>query len=144
MLKNNSIAMSKLFEYSKIAEENDFIGREDEVKKISSNFIFLTNTALLAPQGWGKSSLMHRAAQEARRKEKNLRFCFLNLSNVRSEERFYEILAQGVLKAVSKNQDEVVNNVKKFFPHTSPRITFDASGDFIVDFDWEEIRQNQD
>ena len=144
MLKNNPITMSKLFEYSKIAEENDFIGREDEVKKISSNFIFLTNTALLAPQGWGKSSLMHRAAQEARHKEKNLRFCFLNLSNVRSEERFYEILAQGVLKAVSKNQDEVVNNVKKFFPHTSPRITFDASGDFIVDFDWEEIRQNQD
>ena len=32
--------------------------------------------------------------------------------------QLYEILAQGVLKAVSKNQDEVVNNVKKFFNTT--------------------------
>lgn len=136
--------MSKLFDYSKIAEGNNFVGREDEVKKLSTDFIFLTNTVLSAPQGWGKSSLMHRAAQEARHKEKNIRFCFVDLSNVRNEERFYELLAQGVLKAVSKNQDEVVNNVKKYFLHTSPRVAFDASGDFTVDFDWEDIRQNQD
>lgn len=136
--------MSKLFDYNKIAEGNHFIGREDEVKKLSSDFIFLTNTALLAPQGWGKSSLVHRAAQEARHKEKNIRFCFVDLSNVRNEERFYELLVQGVLRAVSASQEEVVDNVRKYFPHTSPRVSFDASGSFTVDFDWEEIRRNQD
>lgn len=136
--------MSKLFDYSKIAEGNHFAGREDEVKRLSSDFVFLTNTAVIAPQGWGKSSLLHKAAQEAGHKEKNMRFCFVDLSNVRNEERFYELLAQAVLKAVSKSQDEVVDNVKTFFSHTSPRVAFDASGDFTVDFDWEDIRQNQD
>ncbi len=136
--------MSKLFDYSKIAEGDYFVGREDEVKKLSSDFIFLTNTALLAPQGWGKSSLVHRAAQEARHKEKNIRFCFVDLSNVRNEERFYELLVQGLLRAVSASQEEVVDNVKIYFPHTSPRVSFDAAGSFTVDFDWEEIRRNQD
>lgn len=144
MLENNTFTMSKLFDYSKIAEGKNFVGREDEVKKLSSDFIFLTNTALIAPQGWGKSSLMHKAAQESIHKEKNIRFCFVDLSNVRNEERFFELLAQAVLKAVSDNQEEVVDNVKKYFPHTSPRVAFDASGDFTVDFDWEDIRQNQD
>ena len=136
--------MSKLFDYSKIAEGDHFVGREDEIKKLSSDFIFLTNTALLAPQGWGKSSLVHKAALEARHKEKNMRFCFVDLSNVRNEERFYELLVQGVLRAVSRNQEEVVDNVRKYFPHTSPRISFDATGSFAVDFDWEQIRQNRD
>ena len=109
--------MSKLFDYSKIAEGSHFVGREDEVKKLSGDFVFLTNTALLAPQGWGKSSLVHRAAQEARHKEKNIRFCLVDLSNVRNEERFYELLVQGVLRAVSESQEEVVENVRKYFPH---------------------------
>lgn len=136
--------MSKLFDYSKIAKGNHFVGRDEEVKRLSTDFIFLTNTAVLSPRGYGKSSLIHRAAQEARHKEKNIRFCFADLSNVRNEERFYELLVQAVLKAVSGSQKEVVDNVRKYFPHTFPKVTFDASGDFTVDFDWEEIRRNQD
>ena len=136
--------MAKLFDYSKIAEGKHFVGRDDEVKRLSSDFIFLTNTAIIAPEGWGKSSLVHKAASDAMHKEKALRFCFTDLSNVRNEERFYELLVQGVLKAVSRNQSEVVENVKKYFCSTSPRVTFDTEGSFTVDFDWEDIRRNQD
>lgn len=136
--------MSKLFDYSKIAEGKHFVGREEEVKRLSSDFIFLTNTAVMAPQGWGKSSLVCRAAKDACHKDKDLRFCRVDLSNVRNEERFYELFVQAVLRSVSRNQTEVVENVRKYFPHTSPRVTFNASGYFTVDFDWEEIRRNQD
>ena len=136
--------MAKLFDYSKIAEGKHFVGRDEEVKRLSSDFIFLTNTAIIAPDGWGKSSLVHKAAGDAMHKEKTLRFCFTDLSNVRNEERFYEMLVQGVLKAVSRNQSEVVENVKKYFCSTSPRVTFDSEGSFTVDFDWEDIRRNQD
>lgn len=136
--------MSKLFEYSKIAVGKHFVGREEEVKRLSSDFIFLTNTAVLAPQGWGKSSLVQRAAKDACHKEKTLRFCRIDLSNVRNEERFYELFVQEVLRSVSGNRTEVVENVEKYFPHTSPRVTFGSSGAFSVDLDWEEIRRNQD
>ena len=101
------MTMPKLFDYSNIAEGSSFIGREDELKRLSSDFIFLTNTVVTAPQGWGKSSLIHRAAQDARQKSKDHRFCFVELSNVRNEERFYELLVQGVLKSVSGTQTEV-------------------------------------
>lgn len=135
--------MSKLFEYNKIAENNHFAGREEEVKRLSSDFIFLTNTALLSPRGWGKSSLVNMAAKEAMHKEKNLRLCLVSLSNVRNEERFYELLAQSVLRTISNSQEEVAENVRKYFPGSSPMVTFDASGSFTVDFDWKDIRQNQ-
>ena len=114
MWENNTFTMAKLFDYSKIAEGKHFVGRDDEVKRLSSDFIFLTNTAIIAPDGWGKSSLVHKAAGDAMHKEKTLRFCFTDLSNVRNEERFSEMLVQGVLKAVSRNQSEVVENVKKY------------------------------
>ena len=77
--------MYNLFNDSNIAAKKLFVGREDEMKRLSSDFIFLTNTAVLAPRGYGKSSFIRVAAQEAFRKEKNLRFCFVDLSNVRNE-----------------------------------------------------------
>ena len=136
--------MHKLFDYSNIAEGSSFIGREDELKRLSSDFIFLTNTVVTAPQGWGKSSLIHRAAQDARQKSKDHRFCFVELSNVRNEERFYELLVQGILKSVSGTQTEVVENVRKYFSDVSPKVSFDPSGSFSVSLDWEEIRRNKD
>ncbi len=138
--------MSKIFDCNDIARGSGFWGREDEVKRLSSNFVFLTNTMLLAPQGWGKTSLIHRAAEMALHKEKSLRFCYFSLSNVRNEERFYELLVQSVLKAVSVCQEDVVENVRKYFPNICPRVTFTAGPvfEFSVDFDWEDIRHNQD
>ena len=136
--------MSKIFDYSKIAINDTFVGRDEELKRLSSDFFLLTNAAVLAPRGYGKSSLIHAAAQVAAHRDKDLRFCFVDLSNVRNEERFYELLCQGVLKAVSRNQEEVVENVKRLFSNVVPRISFDSSGDFTVDLDWSQARNNQD
>lgn len=136
--------MSKLFEYSKIVQKESFIGRNVEVNRLSSAFMNLENTAVLAPQGWGKSSLIHRAAQVAARKDGNLCVCLVDLSNVRNEERFYELLAQGVLMSVSRNQKEVVENVNRLFAGIKPKISFADSFSFSVDFDWNDIRSHQD
>ena len=66
--------MGKIFNYNGIAQDIHFVGRETEIKKLSSDFVFLTNTAILAPQGWGKSSLVRQAAKVASHKERKLRF----------------------------------------------------------------------
>lgn len=138
--------MVKPFDFNRIAEGDSFCGRNDELKKLSSNFILMTNTAVIAPQGWGKSSLVHKAAEVASRKDKDIRFCHVRLSNVRSEERFYELLALGVLRAVSRTREDVVANVMKYFKYTRPRVSFgDTSAfDFNIDMDWEEIRRYKD
>lgn len=136
--------MSKLFDCSKIARGSSFVGRKDELKKLSSDFIFLTNTAVLAPRGWGKTSLVYNAAEEAMHKDKTIRFCHVDLANVRDEERFYELLAGSVLRAVSSDQEAVLENVRRFFPHTQPRIRFkaDSLDSLDIHFDWEVARRN--
>ena len=138
--------MDKPFDFNQIADIDGFCGRKDELKKLSSNFILLTNTAVIAPQGWGKSSLLHKAAEVASRKDNDLRFCHVKLSNVRSEERFYELLVQGVLRAVSKSQEDIISNVKKYFRYTHPRVSFGGTSalNFNIDMDWEEIRRHKD
>ena len=136
--------MSKLFEYSKIVQKEGFIGRNEEVNRLSSDFSALENCAVLAPQGWGKSSLIHRSAQVASRKDGNLCVCIVDLSNVKNEERFYELLAQAVLKSVSRNQKEVVENVNRLFSGIKPRISFADAFSFSVDFDWNDLRLHRE
>lgn len=138
--------MRNPFDFNKIAQGDAFVGRKDEVKKLSSDFMLLTNTAVIAPQGWGKSSLVRMAAEVASRRDKNLRFCHVSLSNVRNEERFYELFAKGVLMAVSKTQEDVVSYVKKYFRNIRPRVSFGDGSvlDFNVDMDWDEIRHHRD
>lgn len=138
--------MDKVFNYNGIAQDIHFVGRETEIKKLSSDFVFLTNTAILAPQGWGKSSLVRQAAKVAFHKERALRFAYVDLSNVRNEERFYELLVCGVLRSVSSTQKEVLDNVGRYFTDFRPRISFgsDSVESLNVDFDWEDIRRNRD
>ena len=98
--------MSKLFEYSKIAVGKHFVGREEEVKRLSSDFIFLTNTAVMAPQGWGKSSLIQRAAKDACHKEKTLRFHIVGLTGAESEEILYGTVGRIVGKVMRIGHDD--------------------------------------
>lgn len=138
--------MDKIFNYNGIARDIHFVGRETEIKKLSSDFIFLTNTAVLAPQGWGKSSLVRQAIKVASHKERSLRLCYVPLANVRNEERFYELLVEGILKAVSKTQKDVLENVSKYLNDLHAKIGFDSDTveSLSVDFDWSEIRRSQD
>lgn len=138
--------MSNPFEFNKIASKDNFIGRNEEVKRLSSNHILLANTALMAPQGWGKTSLVRMSAELASRGDKDIRFCHISLSNVRNEERFLELLVKGLLQSVSKTQEDVISYVTKCFTGVRPKVSFGEgeSLDFSVDFDWDEIRRHQD
>lgn len=135
--------MGKLFEYSKYVDNQDFVGRKEEVERLSANFVFLTNSILLAPQGWGKSSLMRKAAAAATVKDRKLRFCHVNLSNVRDQERFYELLAQGIIQAVSSTVEEAVSYLSRFFVNPSPKLEFKTpSIDGIrLNYDRNDIRK---
>jgi len=103
--------MKGLFEYGNAVDRQHFVGREEEISRLSADFMFLTNTVVVAPQGWGKTSLVLQAARSACAKEPKLRFCHVDLSTVRDEERFLILLAQNVLRAVSDGIEDAVSNV---------------------------------
>ena len=138
--------MEKLFEYSRYAENQYFVGRSEEISRLSTNFIFLTNTVVVAPHGWGKTSLVLQAAKVACAKEPKLRFCHVDLSVVRDEENLLTLLAQSVLRTVSTGIEDAVSNVKRYFARIEPKIGFGNGSvdDISLEFDHGDIRANRD
>ena len=93
--------MGTPFTYGKIAIDENFISREVETTNLVWNFASLSNTIIIAPRGWGKSSLVNKAAKLAMEQDNKLRICHIDLFNVRNEEHFYSLLAQKVIAATS-------------------------------------------
>ena len=54
------------FAYGKIVEDADFTDRTDETVHLANNFRSLTNTAIISPRRWGKSSLVAKAIKASK------------------------------------------------------------------------------
>ena len=100
--------MEAPFIYGRIATDENFIDREVETTNLVWNFVSLSNTIIISPRGWGKSSLVNKAAKLAMEHDSKLRICHIDLFNVRNEEHFYSLLAQKVIAATSTKWEEAV------------------------------------
>lgn len=138
--------MESPFKYGKIAENEYFTNRENEIKQLVFNFLSLVNTILISPRRWGKSSLVAKAAKAAILKDKGLKICFLDLFNIRNEGQFYEEFAKEILKNTSTSADIILENAKKFLKRLMPKISFspDSNNEISLSFDWNEANKNPD
>ncbi len=138
--------METPFVYGKLATGENFTNREAEQQRLIENFRSGTNTVLISPRRWGKSSLVHKSAVEARKTAPDMIIIFIDLFNIRSEEEFYKCLAESVIRATSNRIEEIMNNVKEFMKEWIPRISFspDAHQEFSLSLDWAEIKRQPD
>lgn len=138
--------METPFVFGKIASDKNFANRKKELKQLQLNFSSQINTILISPRRWGKSSLVIKAAQEVQKKDKKIRFCFIDMYNIRSEEQFYQLLALEVLKISSSKIEGIVQNAKNFIGQLVPRISFspDIPGEFSLGLDWQEVKKKPD
>lgn len=135
--------MKTPFTFGKIALDKDFTNRTKETERLRQNFISLTNTILISPRRWGKSSLVTKAAKLATDKNKKIRFCFIDLNNVRTEEQFYKNLATEVLKASSSKIETTLSNAKKLMGKFIPTITVSPTPEssFQLGLNWSEVKK---
>lgn len=135
--------MKTPFTFGKIALDKDFTDRTKETERLRQNFISLTNTILISPRRWGKSSLVTKAAKLATDKNKKIRFCFIDLNNVRTEEQFYKNLATEVLKASSSKFETTLSNAKKLMGKFTPTITVSPTPEssFQLGLNWSEVKK---
>jgi len=135
--------MKTPFTFGKIAIDKDFTDREKETERLTRNFVSLTHTILISPRRWGKSSLVTKASNIAAEKNKSLRFSFIDLNNVRTEEQFYQNLATEVLKVSSGRIETIMNTAKKFLGSFIPTITIspDPESSFQLGVDWKEVKR---
>lgn len=138
--------MEAPFIFGRIATDENFTDREKETEHLVNNFESLINTVIISPRRWGKSSLVHRAADIAMRVDKNIRICTIDLFNVKTEEQFYTVLARKLIQGTSSRWEEAVENAKKFFSRLVPKISVGAGpgNEISIDFDWEEMKSNPD
>ena len=104
--------MKAPFAYGRIVTDKNFISREIETINLVWNFASLSNTIIISPRGWGKSSLVNKAAKLAMGQDNKLRICHIDFFNVRNEEHFYSQLPQKVIAATSSNWKETVEGAK--------------------------------
>lgn len=138
--------MEAPFIFGRIATDENFTDREKETEHLVNNFESLINTVIISPRRWGKSSLVHRAADIAMRADKNIKICTIDLFNVKTEEQFYTVLARNLIQGTSSRWEEAVENAKKFFSRLVPKISVGAGpgNEISIDFDWEEMKSNPD
>ncbi|HOU02377.1 MAG: ATP-binding protein [Bacteroidales bacterium] len=138
--------MKTPFTFGKIAQDNDFTDREKETRRLVSNFNSSVNTILISPRRWGKSSLVLKAAGITKGKDKKIRFCFVDLNNVRTEEQFYQQLATEILRSSSTKIETIIGNAKRFMGSLIPSLTFGTGqiSDIKISLDWKEVSKNPD
>ena len=136
--------MDTPFVFGKIASGKEFTDRKDETVRIVNNFKSGTNTILISPRRWGKSSLVHHAAAECNHPK--IKFIILDLFNARTEEQFYELLARETLRVFSSQIEDIIKTTRNFLGRFLPKVTFSPSPDteFELSMDWEEIKREPD
>jgi uncharacterized protein len=138
--------METPFVFGRLAIKKNFTNREKEISRLINNFLMLVNTTLISPRRWGKSSLVEKAAIEAGKSDKNLRFCFIDAFNVRTEEQFYQLLATEVLKTSASKFEMLFDNAKTFMGKFLPNLSFspDNQNEVSLSLDWKEVKKQPD
>jgi len=138
--------MDTPFIYGKLAVGENFTDRADEKMRLVQNFLSGTNTILISPRRWGKSSLVLKAASELQDSKQNILIVFIDLFNIRNEEDFYKALAENVIRVSSSRMEEVVSTVKQFMKQWVPRISFSPGSqqEFSLGLNWHELKKQPD
>ncbi len=134
------------FVFGIIASVKNFTDRKQETQRPASNSVSSVNTILISPRRWGKSSLVVRASEIATKQDKNIRFCFIDLNNVRTEEQFYNHLTTKILLSSGTNTRILIENARKFLGRFIPNITISPGKGTEIKpgLNREEVRKDPD
>ena len=123
------------FTYGKIVAENDFTDRSEETNKLVNNMLSQTNTAIISPRRWGKSSLVNKAIDSISRSDKGILFIKINAFKCETIQDFYELFAKRVIEDVSTSAETLLSNAKDFISHLIPKLSIkDPAGQYELSF----------
>lgn len=124
------------FQFGKLASGSTFINRQEDIKKLSSNFISGINTILVSPRRWGKSSLVEKVS-ETLSVDGKTRICIIDMFNTRSEEAFYQLFSKQLIKSTSARWEEWIKTAKSLLSKISPKISVSADNLTEMDIQFE-------
>ena len=123
------------FTYGKIVSDNDFTDRVEETQKLVSCFLSQTNTVIISPRRWGKSSLVNRAIRTVSESNDSVLFVRINAFKCESPQDFYALFAKRVIEDISSSADMLINNAKEFLSRLLPKISItDPANQYSLSF----------
>ena len=124
--------MDKPFIFGIPVEDSYFIGREEEIKRLSTNFKYGVNTILLSPRRWGKTSLVNKVAGLVA--SKDLIVVKTDVFSCRNEYDFYNAFSAAILKQTASRIEEWKDLAKGFIEKLTPKISLspDPSSEYSV------------
>jgi len=124
--------MDKPFVFGIPVDDSHFIGRQDEIKRLSTNFRYGVNTILISPRRWGKTSLVNKVAATAA--SKDVVIVKTDVFSCRNEYDFYNTVSAAVLKQTASKIEEWKDLAKGFIERLTPKISLspDPASDYSV------------
>ncbi len=110
------------FNYGRIVRDTDFTDRTKETDQLLKNFQALTNTAIISPRRWGKSSLVEKASQLLRQNSKEYIFIKFNCYKCENEKEFYALYAKKILEQSASSFENLVSNTRDFASRLNPSV----------------------
>jgi hypothetical protein len=132
------------FQFGHLAEGQNFINRQEEVNRLTSNFESGINTMIISPRRWGKSSLVSKVTRGLQHTKPDLRVVTIDLFSVRSEQQFLAVFAREVIKATSTKWEEWGETVRKFIGNAIPKIVFgnQPGAEVELELNWADKKIN--
>lgn len=123
------------FSYGKIVEAENFTDRKNETAKLLANIASLTNTAIISPRRWGKSSLVSKAVRIASSENLDYLFVRMNIFKCGDIQEFYQTYAREIMTQVSSTLENMMSNAKEFISSLLPKISVsDPAGQYQISF----------
>jgi len=134
--------MQTPFSFGKTVRDGYFTNRENDARRLRSNFENGINTILISPRRWGKSSLVEKVARQVNSAKTIV--ITIDLFPIRNEDEFYKVFSTAVLKATSGKVEAWIENAKKYLKQISPKISvgIDPMQDFELSLEWESLQKN--
>lgn len=134
------------FVFGKIAEADNFTGRELDCEHLEGNFRGHVNTIIISPRRWGKTSLVNRVLDKLS-KDKGYYIAQVDIFKCRTEEQFYNSYVNAILKATTTKFDAFAAVARKYLSSFGPKFSVSDDGqkvDFSVSLDIEEKKYSVD
>ncbi len=134
--------MQTPFSFGKTVRDGHFTNRENDARRLKSNFENGINTVLISPRRWGKSSLVEKVARQVNNTKTVV--VSIDLFSVRNEEEFYTLFSTALIKSTSNKVESWIETAKKYLKQITPKFSLgiDPMQDFEISLEIGSLEKN--
>ena len=127
--------MENIFIYGMAADGKWFTDREEDSKRLKTNFSYGINTIIISPRRYGKTSLVRHVANDFHISGVKVVMC--DIFSCKTQEDFYKIFTKSIIKQTATKWEEWLDNARHFLSALAPKISIgnDPMNDFNISFD---------